>query len=412
MYELKSLSFLCCLVGIFYQAAIAIDTQERAFLQGVRPMGMGGAFTAICDDENMFFYNPAGITAIQNNRIQIFSLGVSIDEHVTNAYSFYNRHKEDFLNFNDLSSQQQEDFVNEIYDKMLSYHPNVLISLPNIFFIKSPIDVKQNSLSFGLGIFSYAQATLKIDKTSLLPAITYKAEANGIGVLPVAFRISSLERIGLPGELSLGINLKYIYSLVNSHRDLSINEIQGFDFGHNFFNAMGFMTDFGMLYSLNSRWRFGLDVIDIYSSELKYKKANISFGEKKDDEFQQDYITQIDPSLNVGFAYQPEKIYYWFGNYWDSYNKLILVFDLRDITNKQEPLSTTPLKKVHMGVEYKLTRLLALRTGFSSGYPTFGVGLGNSSINFGYAFYGEEKGLLPGDNPSWTHKMIFSIRIS
>lgn len=30
-------------------------------LQGVRPMGMGGAFTAVADDQNALYYNPAGL---------------------------------------------------------------------------------------------------------------------------------------------------------------------------------------------------------------------------------------------------------------------------------------------------------------------------------------------------------------
>jgi hypothetical protein len=34
------------------------------FYRGVRPLGMGGAFTALADDENALYYNPAGLTAI------------------------------------------------------------------------------------------------------------------------------------------------------------------------------------------------------------------------------------------------------------------------------------------------------------------------------------------------------------
>jgi hypothetical protein len=31
------------------------------FYRGVRPLGMGGAFTAVADDENAIFYNQANI---------------------------------------------------------------------------------------------------------------------------------------------------------------------------------------------------------------------------------------------------------------------------------------------------------------------------------------------------------------
>ena len=32
---------------------------------GTRAMGMGGAFTAVADDESAFYWNPAGITQVR-----------------------------------------------------------------------------------------------------------------------------------------------------------------------------------------------------------------------------------------------------------------------------------------------------------------------------------------------------------
>lgn len=39
---------------------------------GVRPMGMGGAFTALADDENALFYNPAGLGFLEQLRFGSF----------------------------------------------------------------------------------------------------------------------------------------------------------------------------------------------------------------------------------------------------------------------------------------------------------------------------------------------------
>lgn len=39
---------------------------------GVRPLGMGGAFTALADDENSLFYNPAGISFLEGIRLGSF----------------------------------------------------------------------------------------------------------------------------------------------------------------------------------------------------------------------------------------------------------------------------------------------------------------------------------------------------
>jgi len=34
------------------------------FYSGARPMGMGGVFTAVADDVNAIFYNPAGVVFV------------------------------------------------------------------------------------------------------------------------------------------------------------------------------------------------------------------------------------------------------------------------------------------------------------------------------------------------------------
>ncbi|HIC95725.1 TPA: hypothetical protein EYP12_03740 [Candidatus Bipolaricaulota bacterium] len=39
---------------------------------GVRPMGMGGAFTGLADDENALFYNPAGLASLEGIRFGSF----------------------------------------------------------------------------------------------------------------------------------------------------------------------------------------------------------------------------------------------------------------------------------------------------------------------------------------------------
>src|SRR5471032_3088508 len=57
------------------------DSLYAAFLDdgwGARPVGMGGAFTAIADDSNAPLFNPAGIVQVQWNEVsamyaQLFS---------------------------------------------------------------------------------------------------------------------------------------------------------------------------------------------------------------------------------------------------------------------------------------------------------------------------------------------------
>jgi hypothetical protein len=46
------------------QQYILGDNTERIFIEGIRPMAMGGAFVAVANDENALFYNPAGLARI------------------------------------------------------------------------------------------------------------------------------------------------------------------------------------------------------------------------------------------------------------------------------------------------------------------------------------------------------------
>ncbi|MDR3124737.1 MAG: hypothetical protein LBU10_02520 [Endomicrobium sp.] len=407
------MSFIVLSIG-FPKILFAIKYENNLFIKGVRPMGMGGAFTAISDDENAFFYNCAGITQIYDDTLQIFSLRADVDNHVVKAYAFYNENKDNILHFMDISPEKQGGFVDEVVNSMLNCAPNVLVSLPNILFIKRPIDINRNknSLNFGLGFFSYVKAIVGFDKGALLPSLSYKGEVTGVGMLPIAFRIYSLNSLNLPGVLSLGVNLKYMYRLVNSKEDLSLIEIGKFDFGGNFFDATAFGMDFGVIYYLNSRCFFGINATDLYNSQFKYKKSKIHFGdEKKLSSTIDTYDPQeINPILNIGCAYIPEKLYYWPGSYIYTNDNITFAFDLTDLNNPNESFSLTPFKKIHIGTECRLN-LFSLRAGLNSGYPSFGAGISLKAVNLEYAFYGEEKGILPGQEPDWVHSFLLSIKL-
>jgi hypothetical protein len=57
-------------------AALPVQAQTMVTLfdigSGVRPMGMGGAFVALADDENVVFYNPAGLGFLEELRFGSF----------------------------------------------------------------------------------------------------------------------------------------------------------------------------------------------------------------------------------------------------------------------------------------------------------------------------------------------------
>jgi hypothetical protein len=162
--------------------------------------------------------------------------------------------------------------------------------------------------------------------------------------------------------------------------------------------------DFGVIYHLNTRWNFGLNVTDIFTTCVKYKNVY-----KDSQDYGQRLNGSIKPNLGVGIAYLPEKFYYWNDKYLNINNNLMFVFDITDLTGTEEYFIESPFKKIHFGAECKL-RPFVIRMGFNSGYPTVGFGVVTKIVNLEYAFYGEEQGNYAGQKSAWFHRMQFSVK--
>ena len=56
---------------IIIMSAASIGAQEPFFYDGTRALSLGKAFSALADDENALFYNPAGLTRMEGHRISL-----------------------------------------------------------------------------------------------------------------------------------------------------------------------------------------------------------------------------------------------------------------------------------------------------------------------------------------------------
>ncbi len=66
---MSKLTIYIPILSILLLSAISLSAQEPYFCDGTRALSMGKAFTALADDENALFYNPAGLTRIEGQRI-------------------------------------------------------------------------------------------------------------------------------------------------------------------------------------------------------------------------------------------------------------------------------------------------------------------------------------------------------
>ena len=76
---LKHLSALICLWNLFIPV---VHASEPAFVrESLRARGMGNAFTAVANDEMLFFYNPAGLRSVNYHIYEIVGYNFTTNEN-------------------------------------------------------------------------------------------------------------------------------------------------------------------------------------------------------------------------------------------------------------------------------------------------------------------------------------------
>lgn len=67
---------------VFLFAALAGSARAelvRNYMEGTRPVGMGGAFIAVADDHNAIWYNPAGLGFMKNTSFNLVDITLGVD---------------------------------------------------------------------------------------------------------------------------------------------------------------------------------------------------------------------------------------------------------------------------------------------------------------------------------------------
>lgn len=331
------------------------------FYQGIRVMGMGGAFTAVADDENSLFYNPAGLSSASALNVGILNPMVDISENSIDL-------------FNDADDTDMDD-TEEVVDLLRQYsgdHQHFRASLfPHVGF---------NVANTGVMIGGLAQANLDAEirnpvwpETHVDFAIDYGL-AGGAGVkLPFQ-------------DLRLGATLKIIYR--ESLKEVyTATDIADDDFEDRFEDDLSSDTavslDIGTIYTL--------PFIEWAQTDVALAIQNLptmEFGEDMD----------VETQGNVGIALR--KGFAGFG--------LIGAIDYMDLTQNVGE-DNDWAKRLHMGIEFQLPTILSLRAGLNQGYGTFGATVDIWLVRLDFATYAEEVGAYSGQRSDRRYMGQFSI---
>ncbi|MEI8218495.1 MAG: hypothetical protein WCG51_05560 [Elusimicrobiota bacterium] len=391
--------FICLSITATLLSATVIAAETPVFFRGVRPLGMGGAFVALSDDQNAIFYNPAGLTQRQGSQFVAFEIPINISEDVLNFYNFYQDNKTDLENFDKLTNQKKIDLLNVINDRITTYRPRVRVGLPNTSYLTG-----NKNITWGAGIFAQAEIGFQFNRSLIIPSISVFGNIDAVAAIPLAHQFNSVPY--LPGKASIGTTLKAISRNKIEELNKSVLEFQNFN--PQLQSGDGYGMDLGAMYQPTTRWNLGLQITDVGGTTIKYDKVTASKAGQLD---KAAYTGMINSQWNTGVAYIPSKIAYWPGKAINTHDRIVFVGDIRDILNTDERLfDDTGWKKVHMGAEMRFGPI-SVRGGFNSGYPTFGGGLRVPYLGLraDYAYWADETGRFAGQLPEWNHQITLAL---
>jgi hypothetical protein len=353
-------------LAVLFLSGIVMSAARPPMVEGIRPLGMGGAFTAVADDYNVLQYNPAGLAKIKSFQLNIPHIEVETSQKSIDFMQY-------FIDNSSLFEGDLSTWTTETIDKLTnaSLKVNALANL-SVVGINTPIG------NFGFGGFAtvYANVATEYDILNINAVIN----ANIDIVVPFSYGtmldIPALNQMFdsalLGGRMAVGGTLKYIqrYSLTETRSAFELMDISpdkliqklttpvsgiGFDLGINYYvpNLM------------NSTFSFVvLDLITSIGTET------------------------VNARYNFGYSVKPVQ-------------DLTLALDINDILG-----NVTILNKMHIGAEYNVLGFIGLRVGLYQGWTGFGVSIGRV---LEYANYGIETGLYAGQIEERQHRASIAL---
>lgn len=327
-----------------------------AFYKGIRPLGMGGAFTAVADDENAMFYNPAGLNDIKGfgGFVSPIPPGLYVEAN-KNVKSFYN----DVIDIADASNDtEQANLAAKLLENWLGKEIHLRTGLfPNV-----------TVHNFGVGFLAQASIDGEVHNPLGINTLQLRGGYDLALLISGAYGFSVLNnplKVGVTGKV---INRRM---LDQTYTTRELVQQDGIDLGRDLQKGNGFGLDLGAIYSLPV---FLDPAIGVSLQNI----GDVNFGD----------AGKLEQQMNIGAALHPPV----------GFGKLLVAFDIVDLTS-QLGEDHDLAKRLHFGIEYRLPMILAVRAGLYQGYPSFGFTADFWILKASYAHYIEELGAYAGQRP-------------
>ncbi len=395
------------LVVIAWAAGSLFAFERPVQIRGARALGMGDAFTAVADDQNVFFYNPAGSVQRTGPLVTLLDIPATVSEDFLRITKFISDNESDLKNITDpsVTVQRRAELINKINSSLVKLRPAFGLGLPNISYMSSPTE---NNWHWGWGVFSQAAGNLGFNPAIIVPSLYYDINVDAVPMINIAKGIN--EAPLLPGRLGIGVNLKYIRRGQAADQNVSFLQLDNYD-SPPFQTASGAGLDLGFLYRPADRWSLGVTAMDIGGTSLKFDAIDAKNGFSA----KASRSSSIKQRINIGLAWTPERL--GIGPIGlPTGDRLFLAVDLRDVVNKHSKtffdggfIADSAGKHIHLGAEYRWW-FLRFRAGANQGYSTVGAGLDLPLLKIDYAYYSDEMGAFAGTLKHSANTLSVALR--
>ncbi len=343
----------CVLVAWFAFPAGARELPS--YFEAVRPLGMGGAFTAVADDENALFYNPAGLDRVPTWGFGLVNPLVEAGEKGVDLY-----HDIQDTDFNDTTEVTEllRDYIGEYLHYRAAMFPHFVMH------------------RFALGVLGQVNVNVEPHNVAFPEADVDASVTVGAHVgLGWGF---------FDGKLRVGGAVKYVkaYRLreIYTAADIAASDFED-RLDEDLKDGAGVGFDVGGMVTLPVPLNPTVAVVVQNVSDTDLGDAG-----------------ELPQQVNLGFSLSHS--FAWL--------TLTGAADWVDVTHNVGEDDDT-YKRLHFGVEARLPKVLSVRAGLYQGYSSFGASVDLWILRLDYATYAEEIGSAAGVRADRRHVLQVTL---
>lgn len=331
------------------------------YYTGVRQLGMGGAYTAVVNDETAVLTNPAGLGKVRDVTVTV------IDPELSGG--FKNTDIIRLENFTDLYEIQGLLDALETNPGM-HWHSKLQV-FPSVI-----------GTNFGIGLHGKYLYNAEVDETGN----TFKIDYTNDFALAAGY---SVRLFG--GIIKIGVAGRAV-DRTEIHKELPANSTN-LSVDNQASEGMGVAADVGIILTAPVEYLPSLAIVGRDLGNTSYTLSDGLFHSTTE------RPKTTPQTLDAGFALFP------IGS---NSTRFTITGEYRDIL-KAYDAETDAMKRVHAGIEMNVRDILFLRAGMNQRYWTAGFEFASEVFQFQLASYGEDIGdaTKAREDRRWVSKLVF-----